>query len=102
MSYPKDLDEYTQEELKAELTRRQLQQSQGNCDYCGRKCGAFPPCKFHERHGPTTFKVEYTDEASGLSRQGEFFETGFSEEEVRQKHSHSGPGFCITKITPKA
>lgn len=36
MSYPKDLDEYTDEELKRELARRERCKKEGRCSYCGR------------------------------------------------------------------
>ena len=49
MSYPKGLDEYTEDELQAELDRRANLQSCGVCDYCGRAPDT-PACKFPERH----------------------------------------------------
>lgn len=49
MSYPKDLDEYTTDELRAELSRRANVLAEGNCDYCGR-AGDSSPCRFPERH----------------------------------------------------
>jgi hypothetical protein len=49
MSYPKDLDEYTNEELEKELRARAELRAKGICDYCGRN-GASTPCKFPERH----------------------------------------------------
>ena len=49
MSYPKDLDEYSEKELVAELNRRFVARSRGVCDYCGRPPEA-PACKFPERH----------------------------------------------------
>lgn len=50
MSFPQDLDEYNEEKLQRELTRRQLARAEGKCDYCGRPVGEEPSCKFPERH----------------------------------------------------
>lgn len=49
MGYPKDLDEYTWEELQNELNRRAVAYVRGLCDYCGHP-GNDPPCKFLDRH----------------------------------------------------
>jgi hypothetical protein len=49
VSYPKDLDEYTEAELKAELERRQKAREAGLCDYCGRQPSQ-PACRFPERY----------------------------------------------------
>ena len=49
MSYPKDLDEYTDNELTHELQRRMRLRERGLCDYCGRT-DVTPTCKFPERH----------------------------------------------------
>lgn len=49
MSYPKDIDEYSQDEILIELERRYFLRARGNCDYCGRSLGA-PACKLPERH----------------------------------------------------
>jgi hypothetical protein len=35
VSYPKDLDEYTDEQLVAEIDRRRYAESKGLCSYCG-------------------------------------------------------------------
>lgn len=48
MSYPRDLDEYTEEELRAELRRREAFRALGLCDYCGRP--ALTTCRFPDRH----------------------------------------------------
>lgn len=61
MSYPKDLEEYTDAELRAELDRRNLERRNGNCSYCKRPLRdapqAFPAadapveeCRYHERY----------------------------------------------------
>lgn len=50
MSYPKDLDEYTQAELEAEIELRSKRRAAGLCDYCNRRAGTSPACKFPERH----------------------------------------------------
>jgi hypothetical protein len=49
MGYPRDLDEYEEEELRAELDRRAKLRADGKCDYCGRSIHV-PTCKFQERH----------------------------------------------------
>ena len=49
MSYPKDLDEYTDDELKDELGRRKQLMLKGLCTYCNRP-GETPTCKFPDRH----------------------------------------------------
>lgn len=49
MGYIKDLDEYTDEELQKELTRRQTVRDEGICDYCGRD-GRMETCRYQERH----------------------------------------------------
>ena len=50
MSYPKDLDEYTVDQLYDELRRRGKLQAEAKCDYCERKWFTDPSCKFPERH----------------------------------------------------
>jgi len=49
VGYPKDLDEYTDNDLAHELQRRLLAKQQNLCSYCGRS-GSESPCKFPERH----------------------------------------------------
>jgi len=49
MSYPRDLEEYSEVELQDELKRRQNARDHGFCDYCGRRFDT-PPCKFPWRH----------------------------------------------------
>lgn len=49
MGYPKDLDEYNEDELARELQRRDRVRARGHCDYCDRLPSA-PPCKFPWRH----------------------------------------------------
>ena len=50
MSYPRDLDEIHEEELQAELRRRETDRLAGLCDYC-HKPSSHPPCRFPDRHG---------------------------------------------------
>lgn len=50
MSYPRDLDEYSEYELITELKERALKRNSGRCDYCNRHLGDGDPCKFPERH----------------------------------------------------
>ena len=49
MSYSRDLDEYTDRELRDEFKRRLILRSSFQCDYCERPyyTGA---CRFPERH----------------------------------------------------
>lgn len=49
MSYPRDLDEISMEELEREVARRRELRAFELCDYCARPYSA-PPCKFPERH----------------------------------------------------
>lgn len=49
MSYPRDLDEYSEEELYRELTARRITRDAGMCDYCNRPFDS-PSCKEYDRH----------------------------------------------------
>lgn len=49
MGYPRMLDDYTDEELRAELDRRRRAREIGLCDYCSRSWGS-PPCRYPTRH----------------------------------------------------
>lgn len=49
MGYPKDLDEYDEEQLQGELARRARLKEKGVCTYCERPQNA-PSCRFPERH----------------------------------------------------
>lgn len=49
MSYPRDLDEYTADELRAELERREQARRDGVCDYCGRD-PRNTTCRMKSRH----------------------------------------------------
>lgn len=49
MSYPRDLDEYDDEDLQEELDRRAELKKKGLCTYCKRKVTA-SACRFPERH----------------------------------------------------
>lgn len=51
MSYQKDLDEMTTDELLEEIKRRNVSRVEGKCDYCNRSWDD-TPCKFPERHRP--------------------------------------------------
>jgi hypothetical protein len=50
MSYPKDLEEYTDEQLAEEQHRRQLCRRAGKCSYCNRPLRSEPACKMNELH----------------------------------------------------
>jgi hypothetical protein len=49
ISYPLDLDEYAEERILLELSRRGKLRARGVCDYCERPPAA-PACKFPRRH----------------------------------------------------
>lgn len=50
MSYHKDLDEYSDDQLASEQLRRDRLRMEGRCHYCINKRDA-PPCKFRDNHG---------------------------------------------------
>lgn len=50
MSYPRDLDEYTDEELATEILLRAARRYLGTCDYCSRFKDQGEPCRFPRRH----------------------------------------------------
>ncbi len=51
MGFPKDLDEYTDQELARELEHRAERRYYGRCDYCNRlKDEGESWCKFPRRH----------------------------------------------------
>lgn len=52
MSYPKDLDEYTDVEIRAEIRRRARAALEGRCSYCHQALDA-KPCRYGELHKPT-------------------------------------------------
>ena len=53
VSYPRDLDEFTEEELREKLARREECRARGVCDYC-EKNGNAPKCRFPRRHPSRT------------------------------------------------
>lgn len=53
MSYPRDIDEYTTEELVGEIMLRQKRRYRERCDYCDRLPDT-DPCKFPARHNLST------------------------------------------------
>lgn len=61
MSYRKDLDEYTDDQLQAELTMRRSRRAEGRCDYCNRRYDA-SPCRFPERHAKAGLGAEKSKE----------------------------------------
>lgn len=75
MSFPRDLDEFGEDELVDELRRRFEARREGKCDYCGRPHDARPPCKFSGRHGappsdptPGNLRLDLTDPRDRLTR----------------------------------
>jgi hypothetical protein len=49
MSYQKDLEEYTDDELREEQFRRELRRKQGLCSYCNKTLGGEKnTCRYHE------------------------------------------------------
>lgn len=53
MGYPKDLDDYTDAELKAELKRRVALREKGLCSYCKRSV-KLSTCRYPDRHHSNT------------------------------------------------
>ena len=49
MSYPRDLDEYSDAELETERQRRAKNRAKDLCPYCGQDFGK-PPCRYPEMH----------------------------------------------------
>jgi hypothetical protein len=49
MSYFKELDEYTESQLREELSARASRRAAGLCDYCKRPPST-PACRFPQRH----------------------------------------------------
>ncbi len=56
----KELDEYSDQELRDEINRRLGAGWKGQCDYCGRTSDT-PPCKFPERHAAAAGKKVNTE-----------------------------------------
>ena len=50
MSYPKDLYEYSDEDLEEEISRRKTYRSKGMCDYCLRPALSTKFCNKQRRH----------------------------------------------------
>lgn len=50
MSYPRDLDEISTKELKAELDRRANCGLRNQCHYCKRPLKSEPSCKMVDAH----------------------------------------------------
>lgn len=53
MSYPMDLDDYSDERLGEELQRRYGCRQSGTCDYCGRALRSEPACSKPQRRDMT-------------------------------------------------
>ena len=49
MSYPRDLEDYSDVELAEEIMRRARNRAIDRCDYCG-KTDESPACKYPQRH----------------------------------------------------
>ncbi len=49
MSYPRNIDEYPDEDLESELRRRKEARQTGLCDYCNRYAN-LAPCNMADRH----------------------------------------------------
>lgn len=71
MGYAKELDEYTDEELAAEMQRRAEHAMEGRCSYCTRS-GVEPPCRYPQIHNaavhPIVALVGYEKEIVARSR----------------------------------
>jgi hypothetical protein len=126
VSYPKDLDEYTDEQLREELERREKATESGLCGYCGR-LPTEPACKFPERHEAPLGALNWTvkkhggrlkdpwrDLCAGVSESvaRTMYESGVrimrqgTLELVRgstviERHSRAKPSVFATKTTPK-
>lgn len=44
------LDEIPESKLREEIERREAARKSKRCDYCFRKRGSDPPCKYRDRH----------------------------------------------------
>ena len=69
MSYPKDLDEYDDEQLLEELRRRYDARKAGRCDYCGRT-KKLKSCRYEARHVLPPPREEYIDTLVESGRKG--------------------------------
>ena len=49
MSYPRDLDDYSEKELRDEISRREVLAKKGLCTYCEGKRNT-TPCQYPARH----------------------------------------------------
>lgn len=68
MSYPKDLDEYTDRTLLDEIARRYAANAINLCAYCGRTLRSEPFCLKTEQHIASAFASEVLLlELSGLT-----------------------------------
>ena len=65
MSYPRDLEDYTANELWGELGRRSRLFNDGKCDYCGRVAGMVPACKYPQRHAAAASMARESDTDEG-------------------------------------
>lgn len=68
MSYPRDLDEMSEDELRLEIIRRREARLAGQCDYCARPLDAEPACRFPGRHGRVRSPAPVRHEEDGLTR----------------------------------
>ena len=65
MSFPKDLDEYTDDEIVAEFKRRLQCIRSSLCSYCNRPVGE-TPCKFPDRHEePGAYSKDFMPRING-------------------------------------
>lgn len=56
MSYPRDLDDYSESELEAELKRRDRLRKAGKCDYCRTVPNGETSCSRPGRHNDPRIK----------------------------------------------
>ncbi len=60
MSYPMDLEDYSDERLSEELQRRYKARQAGNCDNCGKPLKSEPKCRRTQRHDlPGDIRLEW-------------------------------------------
>lgn len=61
VSYRKDIDEYSEGDLRRELRQRAADQAADLCDYCHHPAGVEPSCRFRDRHYALTRAVPGVD-----------------------------------------
>lgn len=94
VSYPKDIEDYSLEELEEEIERRVSLQHKDLCDYCERPAGSLPACKHPDRHGTRVVKDLSVEEAVDMIARGSSIMT----QGVRESLSDKEPGVVGTNV----